>query len=116
MIFGLIMSRLWGMIGSMQLIVLLPLIKVNIPGNVQLIYYFINYNMNFQIIPMDLESYGIVSFSKKKAFSREYEEHGYPTKYVLANLGENIINLFTFIGCLILVLIIDKLGSLIFNR
>ena len=48
------MSRLWGLIGSMQLIVMMPLMSVNMPGNVQLLYYFINYNMNFQIIPMDL--------------------------------------------------------------
>ena len=48
------MSRLWGMISSMQLIVLMPLISVSIPGNVQLLYYFISYNMNFQVIPMDL--------------------------------------------------------------
>jgi hypothetical protein len=53
-LFGFIMSRLWGLIGSMQLIVMMPLMSVNIPGNVQLLYYFINYNMNFQIIPMDL--------------------------------------------------------------
>jgi hypothetical protein len=54
------MSKLWGLISSMQFIVLLPLMSVRIPANVQLIYYFISYNMNWQIIPMDLEAYGIL--------------------------------------------------------
>jgi hypothetical protein len=31
---GLVMSRLWGMISSMQLIVLMPLMSVSLPGNV----------------------------------------------------------------------------------
>ena len=68
------MSRLWGMISSMQLIVLMPLMSVSIPGNVQLLYYFISYNMNFQIIPMDLQAYGILEFNQtiddEHAFTR----------------------------------------------
>ena len=91
------MSKLWGLISSMQFIVLLPLMSVRIPANVQLIYYFISYNMNWQIIPMDLEAYGILSFNEPEeegadAYTREFEEQGYPYISMLQNLSENFMN------------------------
>ena len=73
------MSRLWGLISSMQFIVLLPLMSVRIPANVQLLYNFILFNMNWQIIPMDLQAYGVLAFNETEAeeygaFSREFED------------------------------------------
>jgi hypothetical protein len=44
---GFIMSRLWGMITSIQLIVLMPLISVDFPANVQLVYVFFSDYLNF---------------------------------------------------------------------
>jgi|LauGreDrversion4_2_1035121.scaffolds.fasta_scaffold48137_2 hypothetical protein len=61
---GFVMSKLWGLITAMQFIVLFPLMSVRIPANVQLIYYFISFNMNFQVIPMDLQEYGILNFNE----------------------------------------------------
>lgn len=58
------MSRLWGLINSIQIIVLMPLISLNFPANVQLVYSFISYNMNFQIVPIDLPAYGILEFNE----------------------------------------------------
>ena len=51
---------------------------VKIPANVQLIYYFISYNMNFQVVPMDLQEYGILAFTETyeddQAFSRQFQD------------------------------------------
>lgn len=57
------MSRLWGMIDAIQIIVLLPLSSLSFPANVQLVFNFLQNNMNFQIIPVDLNAMGIITFN-----------------------------------------------------
>lgn len=69
------MSRLWGLISSMQLIVLMPLMSISLPANVQLLYLFIKDNLNFQILPLDLSSYGILDFTNTTndhAYTRQF--------------------------------------------
>ena len=46
------MSQLWGMIRSLQIILFLPLTLVNMPPNVQLLYFFMTFNCNFQFLPI----------------------------------------------------------------
>jgi hypothetical protein len=43
--------------------------------------------------------------------SKEFEEHGYPSSYMLANVSENFMNLITVIVFLIVVLALDKLAK-----
>lgn len=45
------MNKLWGMIKALQIILMLPLTFVDIPPNVQLLYFFMNSNFNIQLIP-----------------------------------------------------------------
>ena len=46
------MNRLWGMIRPLQIIIMLPLTLINIPPNVQLLYFFMANNFNMQFIPL----------------------------------------------------------------
>jgi hypothetical protein len=91
------MTRLWGMITSMQIIVLMPLLSVDIPQNIHLVYQFISGNMNFQMVPFDLEEMGIFYFNETndRSFSPYFQENGYESIYVLKNVNENFINLIT---------------------
>jgi hypothetical protein len=56
------MNRLWGIIMSVQIILVFPLILVDIPSNVQLLYFFMNQNMNMQILPLDSLSFKFLDF------------------------------------------------------
>ena len=47
------MSRLWGLIKTLQIILLLPLTLVDIPANVQLLYFFMTYNFNLEFLNLD---------------------------------------------------------------
>ena len=44
------MNRLWGMIKSLQITLMLPLCLVSMPANVQLLYFFMNSNLNLQFL------------------------------------------------------------------
>lgn len=50
------MTRLWGMINTMQFIVLMPLVSANVPANVYLVFYMIQANLNMQVLPIKLKS------------------------------------------------------------
>ena len=63
------MSKLWGMIRSLQIILFLPLTLVNMPPNVQLLYFFMTYNFNFYFIPLGSISLNMLSFGSKEAES-----------------------------------------------
>lgn len=52
-VFAFAMSRLWGMIKSIQIILMFPLTLVDIPANVQLLYFFMTYNFNMELVPLD---------------------------------------------------------------
>ena len=56
------MNRLWGMIKSIQIILMFPLTLIDIPANVQLIYYFMTYNCNLQLIPIDAYLFTLLDF------------------------------------------------------
>lgn len=43
---GMVMNKLWGMNKALQIILMLPLTFVDIPPNVQLLYFFMNSNFN----------------------------------------------------------------------
>jgi hypothetical protein len=45
------MNQLWSLIKVQQIIFLLPLLLIPMPANVQLLYSFMNQNMNMQIVP-----------------------------------------------------------------
>lgn len=55
------MNRLWGVIKSLQIILLLPLTLVDIPPNVQLLYFFMNSNFNIQLVPSTTLSFSFMS-------------------------------------------------------
>jgi hypothetical protein len=97
------MSRLWGLINSMQIIVMMPLISVEFPANVQLVYYFLSYNMNFQIIPLDLNAYGILEFNETAdvSFTAQFGQQGYTSLHML----QNITVIFVIAGVRLVVLI-----------
>lgn len=93
----------------MQLIVLVPLTSVDIPANVQLLYYFINDNLNFQIIPIDLNRYGIFEFdaSEDQGYTPQFADQGYTSLYLLQNVNENFMNLVLVIFLIALVRILE---------
>lgn len=51
------MSRLWGMIKSIQIILMFPLTLVDIPPNVKLLYFFMTYNFNMDMLTIDYLSF-----------------------------------------------------------
>lgn len=51
------MNKLWGMIKALQIILMLPLTHVDIPPNVQLLYFFMNSNFNIQLVPSSTTSF-----------------------------------------------------------
>ena len=67
------MNRLWGVIKSLQVILLLPLTLVDIPPNVQLLYFFMNSNFNIQLVPSST-----LSFAFMNLYGGEYQE---PTEF-----------------------------------
>jgi hypothetical protein len=52
------MSKLWGVIKSLQIILFLPLTTADFPSNVDLLYYFMNSNFNIEIVPSTSLSFG----------------------------------------------------------
>ena len=59
---ALVMNTFWGIIKSVQIILLYPLILVDIPPNVQLLYFFMNQNLNIQILPLDFLIFKFLDF------------------------------------------------------
>lgn len=71
------MSKLWGVIKSLQIILLLPLTLVDIPPNVQLLYFFMNSNFNIEIVPSATLNFGFLplyggSYQSATQFSDEF--------------------------------------------
>ena len=52
------MSKLWGLIKPLQIILLLPMTLADFPPNVQLLYYFMNSNFNVELVPTTSLSFG----------------------------------------------------------
>lgn len=52
------------MIKSIQIILLFPLTLVEIPPNVQLLYFFMTYNFNMELIPSDILSLNFLDFGE----------------------------------------------------
>ncbi|TNV74823.1 hypothetical protein FGO68_gene10275 [Halteria grandinella] len=65
--FAFSMSRLWGNINSIQIVLQLPLCSVRMPANVQLIYYFIQYNFNIELIQLDFIDFQSVFFDSEQS-------------------------------------------------
>ena len=55
------MSKLWGVIKSLQIILLLPMTTADFPANVQLLYYFMSSNFNIELVPSKSLSFGYLS-------------------------------------------------------
>jgi hypothetical protein len=75
---GIAMNKLWGVIKSLQIILLLPLTRAHIPPNVQLLYYFMNSNFNIEIVPSTTLSFSFLplyggDYQSASSFSTEFE-------------------------------------------
>jgi hypothetical protein len=57
------------MIRAIQIILLLPLTLVTIPPNVQLLYFFMTFNFNMQLIPLGSFSTHISSSLSSDSFN-----------------------------------------------
>jgi|LauGreDrversion4_2_1035121.scaffolds.fasta_scaffold32681_1 hypothetical protein len=72
------MNKLWGVVKSLQIILLLPLTLVDIPQNVKLLYFFMNSNFNLQLVPSSSLSFSFLPFyggnySAATSYNSEFE-------------------------------------------
>jgi hypothetical protein len=90
------MSRIWGMIKSLQIILLFPLALVNIPPNVQLLYFFMTYSCNTELVPSDFDYVEEAS----GPFNDKFEDQGYKSVFFLVNSASqfNNVNIVLLIG------------------
>jgi len=67
---------------------------------------------------MDLQAYGILEFNQtlddSNAFTRQFEDHGYVSIFMLQNLSENFMNLASVMFVTSIVMLIE-LVTLHFN-
>lgn len=92
------MSRLWGMIKSIQIILMFPLTLVEIPANVQLLYFFMTYNFNMELVPLDSLSFQFMDFESSSypvqvPFNDKFEDQGFNSLYFLENGSSNVSNI-----------------------
>lgn len=71
------MNRLWGMIKSLQVTLMLPLCQVWMPANVQMLYFFMNYNLNLQLFSLSFLDFTFLtylsqSYPEERAFSDHF--------------------------------------------
>ena len=88
------------MIRSIQIILLFPLTLVDFPPNVELLYYFITFSCNSEMISSDLLR---INQEKSEPYNDKFDDQGYESLYLMENESSSINNLnYVFIAAVIL--------------
>ena len=81
------LSQVWGLIESLQVTTVLPLLDVKTPGNVQTFLEGLEALASFDIIPFDDFTAWWMSIPESEALSLNFQEAGYDTELMVPNLG-----------------------------
>jgi hypothetical protein len=82
-------SYLWGLINTLQMILYLPMLKIDLPKNVKLFYSILLSLANLDLIPPEWSIVLIFDISSEfdEPYSVVLEEMGYETHNILLNMG-----------------------------
>ena len=90
------LQHVWSTIESQQIIVLMPLFKVNLPANVGIFFGYIMMIASFDLVPVDsfVDEYG--GMTPTEPINENFEAVGFESLYVLINLGTILILVIVF--------------------
>ena len=109
-----LLNRIWGMVNSVQIVMLLPQGDVRLPANIHLTTQSIQSNTQHEILKA--LSFDNFEFTNTTPFSKEFQEQGYDSFYVIDNLRPIYKNINMFSMLTALILIIAGCVKLIFKR
>ena len=109
-----LLNRIWGMVNSVQIVMLLPLGDVKLPANIHLTTSSIQSNTQHEIFKAI--SFDNFEFKNTTPFSKEFEEQGYDSFFVIDNLRPIYKNINMFLMLTTLLLLIAALIKPIFKR
>jgi hypothetical protein len=109
-----LLNRIWGMVNSVQIVMLLPLGEVRLPANIHLTTQSIQSNTQHEILRA--LSFDNFEFTNTTPFSKEFQEQGYDSFFVIDNLRPIYKNINMFSMVTVLFLIIAGTIKLIFKR
>ena len=107
--FSASMYLLWGLINTLQMILYLPLLRVNFPSNVRFLYSILIPVASMDLIPSQYstELFFDISQDLDSPYSDILEELGYETHNSLLNLGSIFVYFCLFvIGSLVLLILV----------
>ena len=91
------MNKLWRLIDSLQIISTLPLMKVEFPSNVDIVYQFLDGNSNLQFsCSSETESDNTTRFfyyPTKSSHSTQFALSGFESGIIFENIGPTVSNM-----------------------
>jgi hypothetical protein len=95
------------MINTQQLIVMMPLFKVNMPGNAQAFFNQIFKIAAFQIINLEPYINRIFSLKSTGPFNDNFNDLGFQSMYFLNNLGPMLLAFLGYFAAILFLLVLD---------
>ena len=101
------LQQLWSMINTQQIIVLMPLFKIDMPANAQMFFGFIMQLASFNILPMqDFYERYLPPPSWDEPLNDRFDVLGFQSTFFLNNMGSMVIGLamIPLLSCTLLIL------------
>lgn len=77
----------WGMINSLQLITILPLMNVDFPGNAQSMFSALNQVFSFNFIDFSSVQNRLFTFMEDDPLNENFNEYGYSSSNAIILIG-----------------------------
>ena len=85
------LQQLWGLLEAQQIIVLMPLLKIELPAICSIFFGFLMTIASFDLIPIDNYVDKHVQMTPRDPININFEAVGFESMYVLINLGSLLI-------------------------
>jgi len=90
------LNQLWSTIHTQQIIVLMPLFKVNLPGNAAVFFNVLMTVASFDVLPTDNFYDKVLNTTPTLPLTANFEAVGFESMYFLYNMGSLMVLLMVF--------------------
>jgi hypothetical protein len=101
------LNYLWAMVNTQQIILMLPLFNLSLPGNAGIFFNFMMQIASFDIIPTDLFYDDVLGWTPTDPIHQNFADVGFSSTLFIYNIGSMILTISTF-PILVLVYLILK--------
>ena len=101
------LNTLWSMVNNQQIIVLCPLMRINLPGNIKLLFNKLLIIASFNFVPTDMIFNKLHILKNTEILDRNLEQMGFNSVFFLRNMGSMLLGFIL----LALILVFLKLSS-----